>query len=755
MTRLSGPLLRSTSRIPGDLVGRDAEVRSIHQALKEHRLVVVTGPGGIGKTRLAVEAVQRILPDFVGGAWFVALDELAEPGLVGHLVADALDQGAVPARPIDAIAAMVGTASALILLDNCEHVISEATELIVTLLEACPNLRFVATSRELMGVPDEIVVAVPPLPIGDGSAAAELFLRRARSAVPGFAPDAEDRHHVDQICERLDGVPFAIELAAARLLVLSLEDMLRMLDEPLFVLAGGGGTPSRPRGLAGSFEWSYSLCSEDERVAWSRLAIFEGPFTIDAARHVLGSAEALALVQSLVAKALLVTSRQGDSVTFRMFETTRHFGRGLLTEEAALALRQSVLDYAVRFTADAGAAMLSPAQVQWSRRARAEISTIRQALAIGLTSAEGRSSLFVLLDVAFRPVWWANGWTIEVLYWQSRILAAEPGASDTRARALASWGVGADTRHGGAGEVFYAEARAIVGGNDAMLLRILYCEALGSLVGGNFDLALTRAEEGIRATSDSHDKHAYIDFLQVAADASDALGDAARAAQLAEDMRRTVDPFGETWYRTLALRILAINSWRLGNYDAGLMRAREGLGLVRPQEGSTAFAAALQTVALILSSRGEDDERAAVVLGAVDRASALLEVTRRLFAYTGETERVRAGLQDRLGMDAYQRAIARGADASAAEIAALALGTATVESLAPMTNQASRPTVPLLSERESQVAKLVATGATNKAIAAELFLSPRTVEGHVDRILGKLGLSSRTQLAAWVLDHPQ
>ena len=691
--------------------------------------------------------------------WCVALDEVADSALIPFVVADALGLSPVRESAARTLAAFIGTRRVLLILDNCEHLIRGAGEFVSFLLTECPRVDVLMTSRQAVGHTAETTCAIPPLsldaPRTADSDAVALFLSRARRVAPDFLPDDVEKEVIQRLCEELDGLPLAIELAAARTTVASVRELQLLLEQPLEVLSGGAtDAPARHRGLSASLSWSYSLCTDAERTAWARLAMFDGRFTRTAAEALLvGRADDLGvldLLQSLAEKAVLEAVSDEGIIEFRMLTTTRHFGRSQLSEADRDVARATLFDYALRFCSTAASASLTPAQGEWARRARSEISTIRQAIELGLASASGREQLHVLLDLAFRVIWWANGWGVEVAYWQSRLLAAEVDASVVRARALAAMGVAAASLPAVTGDRFFEDARAIVrsGGFTGITTGIDLNEALAKLLAGKFDDALSLGEAGIAATTGLAVTATHLDFLQVTADAADALGHTDRAVELADRILAIVRPLGETWYRSLALRIKAVSAWRRGRPEQALSLARDALLVSDERDGRASFAATVQAVGLILTAL-QDDERAAALFGAVEAGAVSLSDARALFANTGEIQRAHDQVYDRLGERRYRLALEIGKNASPRSIRDLALGTAALSDVVTVGTTSATERGPL-TPREKEVARLIGTGATSRAIGAELFISTRTVEGHVSRILAKLGLATRSQLAAWV-----
>src|SRR5215831_2521767 len=317
---------RVTGNLPAELtsfVGRRGELAEVRRLLASSRLVTLTGVGGVGKTRLALRAAAELRRAFRDGVWLVRLDQLREEALVAEAVAGALGlQDRAGYAPAAALAEYLAGRQLLLVLDNCEHLVDAVAELADLLLRTAAGLRVLATSREALTIDGESVLAVPPLPVpppGRRLTAAELtrfpavglFAERAAQVVPGFAVTEANAAAVAGICARLDGLPLAIELAAARLPVLSAEQIDERLGDRLGLLtAGGRARPARQQTLRASIEWSWELCTRAERLLWARCSVFAGGFELDAAEGIcagrlLAAGDVLELLAALAGKSIL------------------------------------------------------------------------------------------------------------------------------------------------------------------------------------------------------------------------------------------------------------------------------------------------------------------------------------------------------------------------------------------------------------------------------------------------------------------
>jgi predicted ATPase/class 3 adenylate cyclase/DNA-binding CsgD family transcriptional regulator len=426
-------------------VGREAEMHDVRQLLADNRLVTLTGAGGAGKTRLAVEIAAQIAPEFRDGVWYVDLAPITHPAVVPVTVARALGLPDQPSRStIDTLLRFVRDRQMLILLDNCEHLLDASADMIVALLGAASGLTVLATSREPIGMTGEATWRVPSLSVAD--AAIELFADRARLAQAGFTVSSDNAAAVAEICGRLDGMPLAIELAAARVRALSLAEILEGLHDRFRLLTGGARTAvRRQQTLRASVDWSHALLSEPERVLFRRLAVFLGGFDLDAAQAVAGDGnveryQVLDQLTLLVDKSLVVAENTSGRTRYRLLETVRQYALEKLAESGeADAARARHRDH---YTAMA-ALLDAPARTGHEQRleqAEAEMDNLRTAFVWSLENSD--IDLALALASSLQPLWYARGRIREGLGWFDAALTADDTthlevAAAVRARALA------------------------------------------------------------------------------------------------------------------------------------------------------------------------------------------------------------------------------------------------------------------------------------------------------------------------------
>ncbi|HEX4616247.1 MAG TPA: winged helix-turn-helix domain-containing protein, partial [Stellaceae bacterium] len=405
-----------------ELIGRDDEFREILGLAAAHRLVTLTGAGGIGKTRLALAAARRLLPEFADGVWVTELAPLADRALVPAAVAAALGlEFPASAVTVEHVANALSGQELLLVLDNCEHVIDAAAKMAEALLRTNQAVHVIATSREPLKAEGEWINPVPPLSVPAGDAededdllrygAVRLFVERARAAAPHFAPDRRLAAVIAAICRRLDGIPLAIELAAARVAALGIEEVAARLDDRFQLLTGGRRTAlPRHQTLRATLDWSYELLSEPERMILRRLAVFAGPFALEAPIAVVASPEiALAKVVdglfNLVAKSLVTAEIDGRVARYRLLDTTRAYAFEKLGESGERErIARCHAGYYREFFERAEAEWETRPTAEWAAEYGLQIDNLRAALDWAF-SPDGDASIGVALTTAAVPLW--------------------------------------------------------------------------------------------------------------------------------------------------------------------------------------------------------------------------------------------------------------------------------------------------------------------------------------------------------------
>jgi predicted ATPase/class 3 adenylate cyclase/DNA-binding CsgD family transcriptional regulator len=534
-------------------VGRRAELTQVRTLLAENRLVTLTGAGGVGKTRLAVQVAAELIDQFGGGVWYVDLAPITDPDLVPIAVVRALGLPDQPGRSTtDTLLRFIRDRQILVVLDNCEHLLDASAGLIDALLSACPSLTLLTTSREPIGVPGEVSWRVPSLSLADE--AIDLFTDRARRARPDFAVSDDNAAAVTEICARLDGLPLAIELAAARVRALSLTEILDSLHDRFRLLTGGARTAvRRQQTLRASVDWSHALLTQSERVLFRRLAAFLGGFDLDAAQAVAGSGEVeryqvLDQLTLLVDKSLVVADDSRGRTRYRLLETVRQYAQEKLGESGeADAVRSRHRDYYTSLAAVVDA----PAGSDYEQRldqAEIEIDNLRAAFAWSRENSDIELALAVASSL--QPLWLARARPREGLAWFDSVLTHEVGqdagvAAAVRARALADKAVldlilvAADSLD--RTQQALVLAREIE--DPVVLARAL--AACGLAAAYNAELAAAYFAEAIELARELDDKWRLSQILTWQADAAIAAGDPIAASVIAEEGRDLADAIGD------------------------------------------------------------------------------------------------------------------------------------------------------------------------------------------------------------------
>ncbi|WP_064692912.1 ATP-binding protein [Rhizobium aegyptiacum] len=429
---------RPVSNIPAptsELVGRESALRRLLTLTSAYRVVTLTGPGGIGKTVLASELARHLLPQLGGDAIFVELVSLAEPGLVPTTVAQALDLKLQSDQiSAEAVARAVGARRALLVIDNCEHVIDAAASMIDTVLRICPNVTVIATSRESLRIEGEFAYRVPPLEVPDSGeavsaaehSAIQLFVARTRALQWDFEPDQQKLSTIADICRHLDGIPLAIELAAARAATLGIQQIAGRLDDRFVLLTGGRRTAlPRHQTLRAALDWSYQLLPESERQLLCRLAVFSGGFTLDAAVAVSGEgdAETALAISNLVSKSLITFDGSENAPRWRLLETVRVYSLEKLGDgEDFRRTMCKVAKHFLKFFKPFSERRTLSAAIENITHYRREIDNLRAALRWALSEG-GKGPLGAKLAAISSDFWTAISLVSEAGDWAERALA--------------------------------------------------------------------------------------------------------------------------------------------------------------------------------------------------------------------------------------------------------------------------------------------------------------------------------------------
>ena len=704
----AAPTSRPVAALPTTLplsltsfIGREEEIAQIKARLRTTRLLTLTGTGGVGKTRLALEVARRVQVEYRDGAWLVELAALADPGLIPQAVSQVLGIREQPGQAIgDTLLAFLTSTRLLLVLDNCEHLLDACARLADALLHGCPHLRLVVTSRERLGIAGERTWRVPPLALPDGqrlpprdaltqNEAVRLFAERAVVVQPYFAVTDENAPAVAQVCTRLDGIPLAIELAAARVRSLPVEQLAQRLDDRFRLLTGGSRTAlPRQQTLRATLDWSYDLLTEAERVLLLRLAVFAGGCTIEAAEAVCGGEplagwEILDRLTSLVDKSLVIAEAQAAEARYRLLETLRQYAFERLIEAGAeAAARARHRDCFLALAEQAEPELHQRADRGWLTRLEAEHDNLRAALAWCLVhDLQGG----LRLAGSLWRFWYLRASLSEGSHWLARVLevadARAPERTCWRLKAVLGAGVIARSRHDVATALArLEEALALsreLGDHPGMIAALRNLGATYHQI-GDYHRALALLEEArslMRGTGDHYDVAANLGNLGGLL--SD-MGELQRAQSLLEECLAMGRAIGNRFTISRGLWLLGDVMLHLGDdqqaeayYAEGLAVAQElgtpwlvgghqlGQGMLALWRGDTAGAAALLEASVGSLRAADSRVELARGLAGLARVALLGEEPAQAAQLWQESLTLRQGIRDRAGSVACQVGLAR------------------------------------------------------------------------------------------------
>jgi predicted ATPase/DNA-binding CsgD family transcriptional regulator len=757
---------------PTPLIGRDQELAIGQQQLLADgaRLLTLAGPAGVGKTRLAVAIATAVRENFAHGAWFVDLAPLGDPGLVPSTIARTLgvrEAGTLSLPEI--LAAYFRERHLLLVLDNFEHVLPAAS-VVADFLATCPGLAVLATSRERLRLRWERVLPVLPLALPDLGRPVEpataaqvpavaLFVQRARAVAPGFALTAENASAVAALCARLDGLPLALELAAARASVLAPDEILARLEGRLSLPRRGAvDLPARHQTLQAAMDWSYDLLPAEEQALFRRLGVFAGGWTLAAAEAVAVTGgpglDALDGLAALAEKSLvLATHHADDGSRFGLLETVRDYASERLAMSGELvATRRAHAAYYLSLAEQTEAEVRGPRQQRWFDRLEREHDNLRAALR--WASEDGEPQPGARLAAALWPFWWMRGHVAEGRRWLEITLARYDEAPDElRLRALEGLG----TLTGWQGEYEQATARldealrlARAFGDEYSLARVLSRLAWVAWLNGRYERTaeLVTALAACREAADPWSL-AY-GFLGLGFLLRELGRDDAAVATIEDSLALFRNEGVEERHgAALGLTKLALLTRDRGEVARAARLARQGLEAARALRDPHVTVYCADDVAQLVGERGTPDD-VARLLGGIDALREILSWRRAPRERAAHDDLV-ADLRHRLGEEAFAAAWAAGrglAPDEVVEAARTCLDSAERSGEAPAEPTAARHATNPLSEREQEVLRLVAEGLTNQQIAERLVITERTARFHVTSIFNKLGADNRAQAVA-------
>lgn len=730
-------------------VDRRTQLAAARTALGETRLLTLLGAGGVGKTRFAIrlaQSVRRLYPD---GVWFIDLSGVSATGSVVDEVNRIVGAEGTSADGAESIARFFGDGRGLVVLDNCEQVAEQCVELIGRLLRECHRLSVIATSRSVLRIAPERIFEVGPLELPGPdrdvpSPAVRLFLDRCAAVLPD--PGPADREAIAQICQRLDGMPLAIELAAARVRVISPAQILERLAEPLALLSRADrDAPDRQQTIRAAITWSYELCTDVEREMLRRMSVFADTWTLEAAEWMHGpgrGAETLDIVQSLLDKSILSRRPSDHAVSFGMLDTVRRFGIEQSSRKELQEARSRMRDWYLARLARLEADWFGPDQAYWLAWSATELPNIRAVLEFCLESGDAASAAGILMT-GWRVVWQDHGRTDEWYRWGVRVLDLATPQTPDGAQLLAVLASFVHSRGDKEkSREWFAEAEALAERLDDDMSRAMILQGRSYVEGRVMRLLL----ESLRLEGGRNASPARSNIEETIAIAYYLWGDYSEAARRREALIARSVRAGESFESAFMLVNTGFIAIRTGDFEAATRMIRQSLSLYQNLEGP--FAIAMSQEALAGAASGAHDfSRAATLLGLTDGYGGSEGA---IASYAPGAGSFRAAIVEQtmaaLGVRAYEAAYRRGAGLSQAEGIAYALGAQLPGSSG---SRSASTDIGGLSAREGQVAALVGQGLTDRQIADRLVISRRTAEGHVANSLRKLGFTSRTQLAAW------
>ena len=754
---------RRSGNLPAEatsFIGRRRELAEVRKKLGAARLVSLVGPGGVGKTRLAVRIAADLARGFRDGAWLVEQADVRDPALVSNAAMAALDlRDQAFTEPLVLLLSYLKDKELLLLLDNCEHLLGSAAQVAADVIKAAPGVRVVATSREPLAIAGEHVVPVPPLELPSGSAAESLarlgqneavmlFTERAAAASGTFELSSANQIAVAEVCRRLDGLPLAIELAAVRTRVLTVEQIRDRLNDRFGLLTGGARAAlPRHQTLRTTVDWSYELLAVAERALLRRLCVFSGRFTLEDVEAVCTAddapvADALDLLSSLVDKSLVMKEDVAGVACHRLHETMREYSALKLREageEVVVGERCTNYYWSRCQQATAEARYRLPDWLEWMDL---EIDNIRAVLRHCLTRRDARRGLDLVTTAGW---YWITRATTEGVRWLDELPACRPGNPEGQFWAYYLRGFLAVLKADPTGarpplQRALAAAREL--GQPTLLAQALSMASIAENMAGDPGSARRLLDDSAVVAGHLDDFPARISLLQARALDGFFQGDIETVKSAAAEGVRLGREVGDLY----SLEMMLLNAGGTALITGDLEQAKgfytEALRIARRIDDRVAEYALLDGLGCVAAGSGQA-RMAAQLIGAaetirIQAGASLIPILAPLI------EQAEASAVAALGQSKFDSEMDAGKRLGRDEAIRLALGESAQVSVGAPNG------VALLGKREAEVARLVAEGLSNKRIGARLFISERTVDSHVRNILNKLGFNSRAQIAGWI-----
>jgi predicted ATPase/class 3 adenylate cyclase/DNA-binding CsgD family transcriptional regulator/tetratricopeptide (TPR) repeat protein len=802
-------------------VGRTVELPELRALVSGgSRLVTIAGPGGIGKSRLALQVAADALDGTGDGVWLAELAPVAEPELVARTAAAALRVSEAPGRPmIDILIDAIGDRDLLLILDNAEQVLGAVAELADAVIRSCPRVCLLVTSREPLGISGEHVfrvsgLAVPPADLAapDRLAAFEsvqLFAEHAALHQRGFIVDDASAAAVAAICVRLDGIPLALELAAARLGSLSVSEINARLDQRFRLLTTGNRTAlPRHQTLRALIDWSYDLLSSEEQIVFGRLSVFAGGWTLDAAEAVVAGGDVaewqvLDLLAALVSKSLVQAEVIHGSTRYRLLETIRHYAAERLALRAGPDLQDARVahrDHYVSLVETAAARMRGPDEHRWLDRIEAEFDNIRAALAFSIADP-GSAEPGLRLAAGLRTFVFTRGHSGEVMEALGALLGRPDARQPTRylVRALVT-NCKLLTHFDRSPDIpsMAEEAITVARGlhDDALAADALAALNWFSYLQGDLPAALARADDAVALARAAGNLTPLVVALGHRAVFKAETGDLDASLADYQEVLSLARASGDNYTLVVTLVNLGVDQVTAGEFPAAVAYLQDALRVADAHGYQHLSAAAEMNLGFAYLMNRDAARARRLLVGVLDRARATSEMTwvRNALlglalaagadadpavaatlhgaadreyeqagqAFDAKESKMRTGdharLRDALGEAVFDAAYRHGRTLSQADAIALAVGTAQqdpgpslgVTVPAVHCAPANSPAGPL-SARERQIMALLAGGASNARIAETLFVTPNTVRTHLDRIRDKTGARNRAELTRYAI----